>query len=184
MGAQRARIASDRAALRWALRGLRHRVLQEFKTIPYVGLEVDHDALRGLLRRHAGLGDPRPRGDILLTPTLAQSGPLIKAPDAWSAGWDSTGQVIAIIDTGVDKGHPFLAGKVIEEAWYDSSGVSTCPNGLSSDTSVGAGVPCTFAPTGCDHGTHLAGIAAGNGSSFDGIARGASIMAVRTVLVP
>ena len=35
---QRGRIGSDQLALRSALRGLRHRVLREFKTIPYVGL--------------------------------------------------------------------------------------------------------------------------------------------------
>ena len=48
VAAQRGRIASDRAALRAALTGLRHRVLREFTTIPYVGLEVDYDALRVL----------------------------------------------------------------------------------------------------------------------------------------
>lgn len=175
--AQRGRIAADRAALRSALRGLRHRVVREFKTVPYMGLEVDHDALR-VLDALPGLAT-RVHEDILLRPTLTQSGPLIKAPDAWAAGWDGAGQVIAIIDTGVDKNHSFLAGKVVEEACYDSSGTSTCPNGLTSDTSPGAGIPCTFHTAGCRHGTHVAGIAAGNGSSFDGIARGASIMAVQ-----
>ena len=41
-------------------------------------------------------------------------------------------------------------------------------------------MPCTFAPDDCSHGTHVAGITAGNGPSFDGIARGANLMAVRT----
>ena len=85
--------------------------------------------------------------DLRLRPMLAESAPLIKAPDAWAAGWDGTGQVVAILDTGVDKDHPFLIGKVIEEACYDSSGVSTCPNGLTSDTGAGAGVPCTSPPS-------------------------------------
>ena len=119
-------------------------MLREFKTIPYVGLEVDHATLR-LLDALPGLAT-RVHEDILLRPMLAQSAPLIKAPEAWAAGWDGTGQVIAVLDTGVDKNHPFLAGKVVEEACYDSSGVSTCPNGLDADTSAGAGVPCTFAP--------------------------------------
>jgi subtilisin family serine protease len=175
--AQRGRIVSDQSALRFALRGLRHRVLREFKTIPYVGLEVDHDALR-VLDSLPGLAT-RVHEDVLLQPMLVESGPLIKAPDAWNAGWDGTGQVIAVLDTGVDKNHPFLSGKVVSEACYDSSGVSTCPNGLTSDTSPGAGMPCPFAPNSCFHGTHVAGIAAGNGPSFDGIARGAGLMAIR-----
>ena len=177
VAAQRGRIASDRAALRTALRGLRHRVLREFKTVPYVGLEVDHDTLR-VLDALPGLAT-RVHEDILLRPTLAQSGPLIKAPDAWAGGWDGSGQVVAILDTGVDKNHPFLAGKVVAEACYDSSGVTTCPNGLTSDTSPGAGIPCTFAPDDCFHGTHVAGIAAGNGPSFDGVARGAGLIAIQ-----
>ncbi len=178
--AQRSRIAADQAALRRALRGLRHRVLREFRTVPYVGLEVDPDALR-LLEALPGLVTAV-HEDVLLRPMLAQSGPLVRAPDAWAADRDGTGQVVAIIDTGVDKAHPFLAGKVVAEACYDSSGVSTCPNGLDADTGAGAGVPCTFAPQ-CPHGTHVAGIAAGNGPgagvSFSGVARGASLLPIR-----
>jgi len=176
VAAQRARIAADRAVLRSTLQGLRHRVLREFRTLPYVGLEVDYDTLR-VLDAVPGLAT-LVHEDVLLRPMLAQSTPLIKAPDAWNAGWDGTGQVIAIIDTGVDKNHSFLAGRVIEEACYDSSGVSTCPNGLSSDTGPGAGVPCTFAAD-CFHGTHVAGIAAGSGPSFDGVAPGATIIAIQ-----
>ncbi len=172
---QRARIASDRAALRAALRGLRHRVLREFKTVPYVGLEVDPDALR-MLDALPGLAT-RVHEDVLVRPALAQSGPLIKAPDAWAAGWNGTGQVIAILDTGVDKNHPFLHGKVVEEACYSAEG--SCPNGGTSQIGSGAGAPCTYAPSGCSHGTHVAGIAAGSGASFSGVARGASIMATQ-----
>ncbi len=179
IAAQRGRIAADRSALRSALRGLRHRVLRELKTIPYMGLEVDHDTLR-MLDALPGLVT-RVYESKSYAPTLAQSAPLVNAPDAWNAGWDGTGQVIAVLDTGVDKIHPFLAGKVVAEACYDSSPLSTCPNGLDTDTSDGAGVPCTFAPD-CYHGTHVAGIAAGNGSDFDGIARGASLAAIRVSL--
>ena len=176
VAAQRSRIAADRTALRSALRGLRHRVLRELRTIPYVGLEVDHDALR-ILDTLPGLVTGVYESKSY-APMLAQSGPLIKTPDAWNAGWDGNGQVIAILDTGVDKNHPFLAGKVVSEACYDSSLLSTCPNGLNTDTSSGAGMHCTFAPE-CFHGTSVAGIAAGNGSSFDGVARGANLVSIR-----
>ena len=67
---QRARIAADRASVRAALRGLGHRVLHEFKTIPYMGLEVDPDALR-MLGALPGLAT-RVHEDTLVRPALAQ----------------------------------------------------------------------------------------------------------------
>ena len=44
---------------------------------------------------------------------------------------------------------------------------------------LGAGVPCTFAPGACRHGTLVAGIAAGAGATFSGVAKGAQIMAIQ-----
>jgi subtilisin family serine protease len=79
---------------------------------------------------------------------------------------------VAVLDTGVDKTHPFLSGKVVEEACYSAGG--NCPNGATSEVGSGAGVQCTYAAAACRHGTHVAGIAAGQGSSFSGVARGSA----------
>jgi hypothetical protein len=95
----------------------------------------------------------------------------------WAAGYTGSGQVVAVLDTGVDKAHPFLSGKVVEEACY--SGNANCPNGLTTQTGVDSGVHCTYAVSGCRHGTHVAGIAAGQGSTFSGVAKGANLMAVQ-----
>ena len=95
----------------------------------------------------------------------------------WSNGYTGSGQVVAVLDTGVDSSHAFLAGKVVEEACY--SGNASCPNGTTTQTGAGSGAPCTYAASGCSHGTHVAGIAAGQGSSFSGVAKGADVMAVQ-----
>ena len=114
-------------------------------------------------------------------PTLSESVPLIGAPTAWSLGATGAGWTVAIVDSGVDKSHPFLAGKVVSEACYSTAGgtaSSVCPGGADS-TAIGSGVPCSASVYGCDHDTHVAGIAAGTGASFSGVAKAASIIAVQ-----
>ncbi len=172
--AQRYRIAVAQDGVRQALRGLRHRVVREFRTIPLLAIEASPDSLR-MLEAMRGVV-VRVHDDALLAPSLIDSGPLIGALASWNVGLDGTGTVIAIVDTGVDKNHPFLAGKVIEEACFSSTTTdfsTTCPNGFDEQTGQGSGVPCPVPD--CAHGTHVAGIAAGG----LGIARGASIIAVQ-----
>jgi subtilisin family serine protease len=178
VASQRQKIAATRAALLAELAGTSHRTIREFETIPFVALEVAPDAMSALESSPNVVGVEE---DRLLSPLLSQSVPLIGADQAWAAGFDGTGVVVAILDTGVDKTHPFLSGKVVEEACFSSNG--NCPNGLTLQTGPGAGVPCTYAPNGCRHGTYVAGIAAGSGAgagvSFSGVAKGTHIIAVQ-----
>lgn len=149
---------------------------RSYSALPFVSLEVTADELDRLA------GDPQVitlSEDRLNRPTLAQSGPLVGAPAAWSAGFTGKGQTVAIIDTGVDKTHPFLAGKVVSEACYSRG---YCPGRLSSSTAPGSGVPCANKKE-CQHGTHVAGIAAGRdpgagGPGFNGIAKDATIISI------
>ena len=171
---QRLEISAAQKNVLARLAGKGHRVVHRFRTVPFVALEVSSDALSTLA------DDPtvaRVVEDRLLAPLLAQSVPIVQGDLAWDSGYDGTGQVVAVLDSGVEKAHPFLAGKVVSEACYASGG--SCPNGASVQIGEGAGEPCTFAPSVCLHGTHVAGIAAGSGSGFSGVARNARLIAIQ-----
>jgi subtilisin family serine protease len=152
-----------------------------FPFIPFVALQVNDEALRALR------ADPEVMSiedDWPMPPTLAESGPLAGANYAWAQGYTGAGQALAILDTGVDKTHPFLSGKVIAEACYSNAGgggggISVCPGGVVSSTAIGSGVNCSPGISGCGHGTHVAGIAAGRGASFSGIAKDADVIAIQ-----
>jgi serine protease AprX len=66
-------------------------------------------------------------------------------------GLDGTGEVIAVLDTGVDVGHPDFQGRVAATKGVDGGPDVTDHNG---------------------HGTHVAGIALGSGSAAGGTYRG------------
>jgi subtilisin family serine protease len=147
--------------------------------LPYLVAEVSADELVKMY------GDPQFAEwseDRLAFPTLAQSVPLIQGPRLREAGGTGAGQSVAILDTGVDRAHPFLAGRVVAEACFSTTSAanrstSVCPNNQASQTGEGAGVPCRA--SGCEHGTHVAGIAAGKGTDFSGVAPEAGIIAVQ-----
>jgi subtilisin family serine protease len=184
--AQRANISFAQSQVLGRLQGLGHTFLHRFVTVPYVVLEVEPDALREL--EASTLYVRRVVEDAMSQPLLAQSVPLIGADQAWAQGFDGTGKTVAILDTGVDSSHPFLANKVVSEACYSTNNfiagtVSNCPNGQSEQTGPGSGVNCPVSTPLCWHGTHVAGIATGNGVSggqpFSGVAKGAQIVAIQ-----
>ena len=75
--------------------------------------------------------------------------------------------------------------KVVSEACYSTNDPgfveSWCPGAASSSVAADSGLNCDLAVGGCDHGTHVAGIVAGNdetGPNY-GVARGADIIAMQ-----
>lgn len=82
---------------------------------------------------------------------------IINASGAWASGWNGSGVRIAILDSGVDSSHEMLAGRVVAEKDFTGSA---------------SGASDVFG-----HGTHVAGIAAGNSpNGLKGVAPGALII--------
>lgn len=154
---------------------------RSFKHQPFMALEVNPAGLADLVKSS---GVTAIEEDIPVPPSLSSSISLIGADTAWGSGYSGAGWAVAILDTGVDSDHPFLTGKVVSEACYSSTYVpynstSVCPGGATGVTGPGAGENCSTSVAGCDHGTHVAGIAAGDGASFSGVAKDADIIAVQ-----
>jgi len=155
------------------------KAVRGFDSVPFMAMEVTPAELERLARDPNVISISENR---LRKLSLKQSLPLVQGNLAHAAGYTGTGQTIAILDTGVDRNHPFLGGRVVSEACYsttNSSTTSLCPGGVASSTVPGSGAPCSRRLDGCGHGTHVAGIAAGANSSMQGVARGANIIAVQ-----
>lgn len=121
--------------------------------------------------------------DNLNLPSLPTLGPAIGANSAHNNGATGIGTVVAIIDTGVDTQHPFLTSRIAAEACFSTNDpgaqiVSLCQGGASFRDGSGSAIPCVSIP-GCEHGTHVAGIAASGDSSKTGLAPAAGIIAIK-----
>jgi len=128
-------------------------------------------------------------------PSLIDSVPLIGMTTAYTLNATGAGKAVAVLDTGVKSNHEFLNGKVVAEACFSNAGgfggqVTLCPGGGSSQTGAGAANADTAACISgaqniCDHGTHVAGIAAGlntnqqGGEPSNGVAKDGKIFALQ-----
>ncbi|MBZ5535410.1 MAG: S8 family serine peptidase [Acidobacteriia bacterium] len=180
---QRSSIARAQDALIAQMTASNIQSLRRFSFIPYLAIEVDAAGLQ-LLKSFPEVVSVEE--DVPVPPALAESVPLIGGPAAWASGFSGAGQTVAILDTGVDKTHPFLAGKVVSEACYSTTtanSTSLCPGGVQATTSPDSGINCdTLTMPICAHGTHVAGIAAGkaNGAiGFSGVAKDANIISIQ-----
>ncbi|MDM7913271.1 MAG: S8 family serine peptidase, partial [Methanotrichaceae archaeon] len=89
----------------------------------------------------------------------------INADKLWEKGIDGKGVTVAVIDSGIDRNHPDLIGKVIGEKNF-------VKDDATPDDLLG-------------HGTMVAGIIAGSGAAsggkYKGIAPGASLLNVKVI---
>jgi subtilisin family serine protease len=164
-----------------------------FSFVPYAAVEVDA-ALLAELAASPDVLDITP--DDFNELSLASTRSVIGADVAQASGWDGTGYDVAILDTGVDSDHPMLQDNIVPgtAACYSNAiysyDVSLCPSGFNqcrdsngspiSDSACGDGAAEACSDK-CGHGSHVAGIAAGNGSEV-GVAPGAGIIPVNVFI--
>jgi serine protease AprX len=131
-----------------------------FRVLPFVGA-------RGSAAELRRLASARGVTAVHMTPRLRyflhESVPLAfggtdPAP-TWNAGFDGRGVNVAIVDSGVDGLHPDLQKRVVANFKMVGSEAVQCPNPCNTDITGG-------------HGTHVAGIVAGDGTASGGYYRG------------
>jgi hypothetical protein len=122
---RRKEVAEARDLVRAGLLGTAHSVVRQYQELPFIALEIGMDGLRTLESLYGLV--VRVVEDRLERPFLSESVPLVQADQVWAGGFGTpftgNGTVVAILDTGVDKNHPFVRGRVVslllkQQCWF------------------------------------------------------------------
>lgn len=181
--------------------------LQIVDGIASAAIELDFESIQLLYEKPDYRIDrvdfSKPIGELALNNSVGGGVGGVNAQYIWKYARGAS-QWIAVVDSGVQSGHPMFVNKGILQACFgttDSNYYTTCPvpdiNGDTlPGTSWGAAEPCGFLahPTPdfppnhvCAHGTHVAGIAAGRGGVhpqvgiLNGVAIDANIVAINAI---
>ena len=149
-------------------------LVHRYRTVPGVAGIVSERGLAALL---ASADVERVDLDAPGSGELAQSVPLIRADVLQDLdGLTGAGVTVAVLDSGMDPGHPDLLDALSGEQCFCSGGGGCCPGGSSRRSGLGAARDDHF------HGTHVSSIITGNGDvAAVGVAPGARILAIKVL---
>lgn len=142
------------------------RVKRRFVTVPGLALELK-PKLVAVLKQLPDVSAVYEDG--LNQPYLASTTEIIgtRLANHNRFGVDGTGQVVAVLDSGIDRNHPFLGTKRFvssacfsTSSWFSDEEQTLCPNGEEQQFGGSSGENCVGIAK-CDHGTHVAGIVGG-----------------------
>jgi subtilisin family serine protease len=160
-----------------------------------VALKIDQSALNTLRsdEQITGIYVDRPA-----FPSLHETAAITAAVPQWKQGHMGRNVTIAVLDTGIDQDHPFVKSKIVMQACFSVHDPAKhiehlCPpggfvaGGNAVATSPGSAAGCAGKTPDCDHGTHVAGIAAGaeladperTALRIAGIAKGATLFPIQ-----
>ncbi|WP_328902867.1 S8 family serine peptidase [Streptomyces sp. NBC_00441] len=129
--------------------GVTHRT--PLTSLGAAAVDVEKDALRAFCRAVLDGPEAVVRPDRRVRATLDVSVPQIGAPEVWKSGYDGSGVKVAVLDTGIDFGHPDFEGRVLDSESF---------------------IPGQDVQDGRGHGTHVASTVAGSGAASDGKYKG------------
>lgn len=166
-----AAVQEDQSSVSTLLTSLGARKVWRYKAVNMMTAEVQAGQLESLAS-HPAIAEILPAQT--LRTQLVSSVPGFGAPAFWNAGWNGTGQSVAIIDSGIAANHPAFAGKTVVSQVFLTFGQQNAqcfgddPN--SPVDQLG-------------HGTHVAGIVGSQGSAgfenHKGVAPGASLYSLK-----
>ena len=183
---QRRRVVNRQIEAIYGLGGSDAGEIRPYPVVPFLAMSVGPAALAALERSPFVRSV---RASRVFAPSLDTTVPLVQADAAAAIGFDGTGQVVVVLDSGVDGNHQnFPPGKIVDEACFadgttpagfpQGGGNGDCPGGGDTAFGPGAGVACSYSD-GCFHGTHVAGIAVGDGPTRSGVAPGAGLIPIQ-----